>query len=75
MDLYFKCPEKDQIFQSCEYSLAKGYRIVLGEGGEKILHGRVILNSSCPMCGQRHTFDVKDVMCPVKKDDLFGGSK
>lgn len=65
MKLYFTCPVKKATFASEDYSLQKGHRIVADGTGVKQLQGIVCLNSGCPLCGQKHQYDVKDVLCPL----------
>jgi hypothetical protein len=65
MKLYFTCPKAKADFASDDYSLQAGHRIVEDEHGDKKLMGIVSLNSGCPLCGQKHRYEVKDVMCPI----------
>lgn len=69
MKLYFKCPVKDEIFGSNDYFLHKDHRIVEVGEGDRQLAGMVSLNSGCPVCGQRHSYKVKDVMCSLAKGE------
>jgi hypothetical protein len=66
MKLHFRCPEKNKVFDSSEYFLEPGHIIAHDENGERELKGKVVL-PSCPLCGERHAYDVKDVMCSVDK--------
>lgn len=66
MNLFFRCPKKNEIFDSSEYFLELGHVITRDENGERELKGKVVL-TSCPMCGEKHTFDVKNVMCSLDK--------
>lgn len=68
MNLYFRCPEKNEVFDSSEYFLEPGHIIDHDENGERELKGKVVL-PSCPLCSEKHTYDVKDVMCSVDKRD------
>lgn len=68
MKLYFTCPVRKKIFATEDYSLQQGHRIGTGKEGAKELQGIVILNSTCPYCGKKHNFDVKDIACPLTKD-------
>lgn len=68
MKLYFTCPKEKADFASDDYSLEPGYQIVEDEHGEKQVLGFVSLNSECPLCGQKHRYEVKDVMCPISKE-------
>lgn len=65
MKLYFTCPVEKTTFTSDDYSLLKGHHIIESETGEKELQGTVILNSACPLCGRKHQYEVKDVICPL----------
>lgn len=69
MKLYFTCPNENAEFACDDYSLQKGHRIVEDEHGDKKLMGTVSLNSGCPLCGQKHRYEVKDVMCPVSRGE------
>lgn len=70
MKLYFTCPVLEKVFGSEDYSLVEGHLIV--EDGEKRLKGDVLLNSPCPLCGQKHRFEVKDVICPLSRGENEG---
>jgi hypothetical protein len=65
MKLYFTCPKENVTFSSDDYSLHKGHRIVEDGEGVKELQGTVSLNSGCPLCGQQHQYEVKDVLCSL----------
>lgn len=67
MKLYFRCPNEKTEFASEDYSLEEGHRVVEDEGGDKKLMGVVSLNSACPLCGRKHRYEVKDVMCPLSR--------
>jgi hypothetical protein len=69
MKLFFKCPVNNGIFSSNQYSLNTGHHIVEDEAGMKELQGTVILQSACPFCGQKHEFQVKDVICPLSRGE------
>lgn len=64
MKLYFTCPETRATFASDDYSLHRGHCIVEDEEGGKELRGTVSLRSGCPLCGEQHRYEVKDVLCP-----------
>lgn len=65
MKLFFTCPIKNEPFSSDAYSLEQGHLIVEDKDGKKALQGTVNLTSPCPLCGKRHQFEVKDVLCPL----------
>ena len=65
MKLYFTCPTEKTTFASDDYSLQKGHHITKAAPGEKVLKGIVSLNSACPLCGRKHHYEVKDVICPL----------
>ncbi len=65
MKLYFTCPNENAVFDSVDYSLQKGHRVVVGGAGRKELQGTVSLNSGCPLCGDKHEYDVGEVMCSL----------
>lgn len=65
MKLYFTCPVRDKVFGCDDYSLKKDYTIVDNGESQRELKGIVILNGVCPMCGQKHQYQVKDVICPL----------
>jgi len=65
MKLYFTCPIKKITFATDDYALRPGHRIVEDGTGAKELQGTVTLNSGCPLCGQKHQYDVQDVLCPL----------
>ncbi len=67
MKLYFTCPKEHVTFASDDYSLRQGHRIVEDDKGTKELQGTVSLNSKCPVCGRRHRYAVKDVLCPLNR--------
>ena len=67
MKLYFTCPKAKKTFSSDDYSLHQGHRIVEDEEGAKELQGTVSLNAGCPLCGQKHQYSVKDVICPLSR--------
>jgi len=71
MNLFFTCPLKKETFSSENYSLQQGHRIVEDEDGGKVLQGTVSLTSPCPLCGEKHYFEAKDVLCPLtrRKDE------
>lgn len=66
MNLFFRCPKKNEIFDSSEYFLEPGHVITRDENGERELKGKVVL-PSCPLCGEKHTYDVENVMCSLDK--------
>ncbi len=68
MKLYFTCPIKKETFASNDYSLHPGHSIVLDDQGGKELQGTVSLNAACPLCGQKHQYAVKDVLCPLSRE-------
>ena len=65
MKLFFTCPVSDKVFGSDDYSLLKDYNIVENGESQKELKGIVVLNGDCPVCGQKHQYEVKDVICPL----------
>ncbi len=65
MKLYFKCEEKGQVFGSDDYTLHKGYTVIDNADGGRELQGIVTLNSACPLCGKKHRYEAKDVICPL----------
>lgn len=67
MKLYFTCPIVKEDFASDDYSLQEGHRIAEDEHGGKKLLGIVSLYSACPLCGQKHQYEVKNVMCPISR--------
>jgi len=69
MKLYFICPQTKACFASDDYSLQEGHQIVEDEHGGKQVMGFVSLNSVCPLCGQEHRYEVKDVMCPTSREE------
>ncbi len=66
MKFYFTCPSVKEDFASDDYSLQAGHQVAEDEHGGKQLIGFVSLNSACPLCGQKHRYEVKDVMCPLR---------
>lgn len=72
MKLFFTCPVEQEDFATEDYSLNEGHRVVEDEHGGKTLMGFVSLNSGCPLCGQKHLFEVKDVMCPLSRGENEG---
>lgn len=65
MELYFACPVSGEVFASENYVLGKDYEIVEnGEEGKELV-GMVVLQGPCPLCGGKHHFEVKDVICPL----------
>jgi hypothetical protein len=68
MKLYFTCPIKKETFASDDYSLHPGHSIVKDDQGGKELQGTVSLNAACPLCGQKHQYAVKDVLCPLSRE-------
>jgi len=64
MKLYFTCPKTQTTFSTDNYILDQGYRVVETKEGERSLEGTVHLGSDCPFCGERHQYDVKDIICP-----------
>ena len=69
MKLYFHCPAVDEIFGFEDYSLKSNYDVVEDAIGNRELKGRVVMNSDCPLCGERHQYEAKDVLCPSTRDD------
>lgn len=69
MKLYFHCPVTDEIFGFEDYSLQSNYSVVEDDAGNRALRGRVVLNSGCPLCGEKHQYEAKDVICPLTRDD------
>ena len=67
MKLYFTCSKTKETFSSNDYSLHQGHSIVENEEGVKELQGTVSLNAGCPLCGQKHQYSVKDVICPLSR--------
>ena len=67
MKLFFTCPVEQGVFATEDYSLQEGHRITEDEHGGKTLMGFVSLNSACPLCGQKHLFEVKNVMCSMSR--------
>lgn len=65
MKLYFTCPTVNASFASDNYALLQGYCVVDKGTGDKELQGKVNLNAACPLCGQKHQYNVKDVLCPL----------
>ncbi len=66
MRLYFNCPVKNEIFSSTDFSLEKDYAVMANTEGGRELQGNVCLNSPCPLCGEKHIYEVKDVMCGLQ---------
>lgn len=64
MRLYFTCPKEKKTFDSSDYFLGEGYKIVVSDSGEKKLEGIVSLRSRCPFCGKFHTYKAEEVICP-----------
>lgn len=76
MNLYFRCPDIDQLCVSRDYRLESGHIVTAGENGVKKLKGTVTL-PACPLCGKKHTYDVEDVMCSLDetgKEDNDGNN-
>lgn len=69
MKLYFTCPKEKVTFASDEYSLHKGHSVVVDETGARELQGTVSLNSECPLCGGKHVYEVKDIICPLSGEE------
>ena len=69
MKLHFTCPKEKVTFASDKYSLYKGHRVVVDEAGVRELLGTVSLNSACPVCGERHEYEVKEVVCPLSGEE------
>jgi hypothetical protein len=67
MKLYFTCPQHNTTFATDDYSLHKGHQVIENIEGMKELQGTVSLNSECPLCGQKHLYQVKDVLCPSSR--------
>ncbi|CAG35699.1 hypothetical protein [Desulfotalea psychrophila] len=67
MKLYFNCPKTGVCFSSSHYSLMKGYTIITTADGERQLQGEVVLKSPCPSCGEKHSYQIKDIMCPATR--------
>ncbi|MGB3225219.1 MAG: hypothetical protein WBB23_20685, partial [Desulforhopalus sp.] len=67
MKLYFICPLHNKTFASDDYSLHQGHQVVENIEGMKELQGTVSLNSECPLCGEKHLYQVKDVLCPSSR--------
>jgi len=65
MNLYFKCPIKKEIFESCDYRLHEDHRVVEDAAGERRLEGSVILTSGCPLCGENHRYQVREILCSL----------
>lgn len=68
MKLYFTCPATGDVFGSTTYALEKGYSVVASDKEKRELQGVVVLTKPCPFCGEKHRFDVSDVMCPFTGD-------
>lgn len=67
MKLFFTCPVVQEDFETEDFFLQEGHRIAEDEHGGKILMGFVSLHTACPLCGQKHRFDVKDLRCPLNR--------
>ena len=65
MELYFTCPVTGRVFAFEDYSLEQGHRIVEAEAEGRELKGQVVLTQPCPICGAKHRYEVKDVICPL----------
>ncbi|MFT5726501.1 MAG: phage/plasmid primase-like uncharacterized protein [Desulforhopalus sp.] len=68
MKLYFTCPVTGEVFAFENYSLEQGHRIVAAEAHRRELKGQVVLTQPCPLCGTKHRYEVKDVICPLAGD-------
>ncbi len=66
MELYFTCPKEKRTFRTDDYSLKKGHYIVEDDEGNRELIGLVSLNSGCPLCNELHSYEIKDVICPLE---------
>jgi len=65
MKLYFLCPVNDIVFGSDDYSLLRDFKVVQDGENQRELKGIVVLNGDCPLCGQKHQYQVKDVICSL----------
>lgn len=68
MELFFTCPVTGEVFAFEHYSLEQGHRIVEAEALGRELQGQVVLTRPCPICGAKHRYEVKDVICPLTGD-------
>jgi hypothetical protein len=69
MHLYFTCPVKNEHFSTTDYKLEKGHTVMTNPEGGRELRGSVSLTSPCPLCGGKHRYEVKDVMCTIRGGD------
>ena len=66
MKFIFVCPEHNKIFESDHFRIIDDRGILTDASGNKTWDAKVELLSSCPFCGDKHIFDVNELVCPFR---------
>ena len=64
MKLIFVCPNENKAFESADYRIVENKGAITDMVGNKTLDAKVVLNSPCPYCCQKHIYHVSELSCP-----------
>jgi len=69
MKLVFVCPTHKKVFRSADFTILDNKGIITGPAGEKTLDAKVVLNSPCPFCSEKHTYRATELSCPFDRSE------
>lgn len=65
MNFIFNCPITNQTFETDAFEVIDDEGVEESPSGEKVWNAHIRLLRPCPFCGTIHTYDAKDLPCPL----------